>query len=89
MAYYNFQKQKGEMCVKIPFKFKKCGVSCHSLHIIFDRLKETSLFGTEPCKNYTVIILISFSILLINMLLRLVTLNVNVNVLLYKIVIDH
>ncbi len=46
-------------CVKILLNSNVAVLqSCPGLHIIYYRLKKTSLFGTDACKNHIIIILI-------------------------------
>ncbi len=61
----------GEKCLKIPFNSNIAGLQSRpGLHIIFYRLKEASLFGTHPCKNQTILILIGLSMNKRKMMLR-------------------
>ncbi len=67
MAYCNFQTAKGaifvkrKMCVKIPLNIVVLQ-RCPGLHVIFFRLMyQISLFGTNPRKNHTLIILMFFN----------------------------
>ncbi len=55
---------KGKMCVRIPLPVPNIVMlqRCCGLHIIHYRLKyQISLFGTDPCKNHTIIILMYFN----------------------------
>ncbi len=48
------------MCVKTPFCYKHCAAKFSGgLPILLYRLQKSSLFGTDPCKNHTIIMFFS------------------------------
>ncbi len=50
------------MCVKIQLNSDTVMLqSCPGLHFMIFRCKKTSLFGTDHCKNHTIIFLMCFS----------------------------